>query len=282
MRSANFTLLPLVVFLHVYLCHAFAIVRPPLSVGSIIARTLTSPAATIRYHRNNPHINLRGGGSSSLQASPGDYSEAARTLFGNFITPATLLLTALVSLSLQEIKVPQYGKNAYRKKLRGLYYTIGLLSTCSELICVLYASIASNTLLQTTSKPAASVYALIQRDCELAWIATMAHFIGGLLGFMTCCGLGAFLSFPPGYNTAGACFAAAALLWMLRLANTRAVMLRNPHLSNCFYLVKRYIVLTTKQLKTSSNVSVLGISSIALTGISMGLLIRALASLDEE
>ena len=284
MPSTRFTLLLLLVTLHVCLCHAFAKVRPPFSVGSVIARTLTSPDDAIIKHRNHPLINLRGGGSveTSLHASPGDYSEAARALFGNYITPATLLLTALVPLSLQEIKVPQYGKNAFKKKLRGLYYVIGLLATCSELICVIYASIASNKLLQTASKPAASAYALIQRDYELAWIATTIHFIGGLLGFMACSGIGAFLVYPPGYNTAGACFAAAALLWMLRLANTRAAMFQHTHLSNCFSLLKRYLVLTTKQLKTSSGPNVLGMASIALTGVSICLLIRALVSEHDE
>lgn len=231
----------------------------------------------------HPRIDLRGGGSgetSPLQASLSDYSEAARILFGGYVTPATLIITSLVPLTLQEIKLPQYGKNSLKKKLRGLYYVIGLLSTCSELICVICASIASSRLLQTSSKPAASVFALIQRDYELAWIATMTHFIGGLVGFVTVCGLGAYLTFPPMYNIAGASFAAAALLWIVSFTNTRAVLFKKANMSNCFALLKRYIVLVTKQLRTSGP-HFLALASVALTGISIALLIRALVSDDE-
>jgi len=232
-----------------------------------------------------PLLDLRGGSSEAsplLQASLGDHSEAARAIFGNFVTPATLLLTALIPLSLQDIALSKIEQSTYKQKLKGLYYVIGLLSTCSELICVMYASITSSQLLEATMlAPATSAFALIQRDYELAWIATTVHFIGGLMGFMVMSGLGAFLSFPKKYNTAGAFFAVASLLWVTRLLNARAVLLQQDGIGNCFFLLKRYIILGIRQLQSSSS-NVLGITSIVLTGIAVILTMRALFTSNDD
>lgn len=238
---------------------------------------------------SRPFIKIRGGSlanesspidGTALQASPRDYSEVARSLFGNFIPPATLLITGLVPLMTQQITLSKREtKNSLKRKLRGLYYLMTLLATCSELICIIYASIACSRLLEYTA-PATSAFALIERDFELPWVATTVHFIGGLMGFIVASGLGAYLSFPKRYNAAGASFAAASLLWVTRLANTRALAYSNAP-ANCMHLMKRYIVLAIQQLK-SSRPSTLGIASVALTVLSIILTIRALVSSDDE
>lgn len=204
-------------------------------------------------------------------------------MFGNFITPATLLITCLVPLTLQEIHLPKYEKNSFKSKLRGIYYVSSLLATCSELICIIYASISSSRLLQSSVAPTTSVFALIQQDYELAWVATTVHFLGGLMGFLMTSGIGAYLSFPKRYNTAGACFAMAALLWVTRLANTRVVLFSGAgEGGNSFYLLKRYIILGTKQLQSSPGPNLFGTASVMLTVLAIILTVRALVTSKDE
>lgn len=45
--------------------------------------------------------------------------------------------------------------------------------------------------------PAASIAALIARDCELEWVGANVGFLGGLFGFVGLLGIRAWLAFGP-------------------------------------------------------------------------------------
>ena len=236
--------------------------------------------ATSVGHFEHP-LGLRGGADMPPLYAVADYSDVARNLFGNFITPASLIISALVSMTLQQLPVPKYG-NSFRKKLRGMYYTLCLLATTSEMICIITASIASSRIMEAgAATPTKSAFDLILRDYELAWVATSVHFMGGLMGFLAASGVGAYLSFPKKYNTASACAAAAAFLWIIRLVYNRALTLHGNGPKNYIDILKRYCILTAIQLQQSSY-NILDIASFALAALSATLMIRALVSSEDE
>ena len=79
--------------------------------------------------------------------------------------------------------------------MRRLHTLLAVFSLSNELISVIYATAASNRLVETTIAPAASVFCLLERDFELAWLATNVHFLLGVAGAMIMVGMRVFLSF---------------------------------------------------------------------------------------
>lgn len=61
--------------------------------------------------------------------------------------------------------------------MRCVYNTFCVITILNELLAIMYATVASNSLTRVAAKPAASVFDLIQRNYELSWVATNVHFI---------------------------------------------------------------------------------------------------------
>jgi hypothetical protein len=216
---------------------------------------------------------LRGGQSiSSLNAGAlADYSGAARVLFSNIISPAALLAGGLVPLGFLAAPLP--GDKPLHKKLRCIYSLLSVVSLSSELMAIVYATVAANKLTETTVVPAASAFALIQRDYELSWIATNVHFLFGLFGFLSMIGLRAYTIFPKKLNHAAAGIVGASLLGMCSVVN-RGVSAGDASGSSygnsILSLVTRYGILLTKQLKNTGGI-------MSMTGIALGIVSTALA-----
>ena len=158
------------------------------------------------------------GGATALNGA-GDYSGAARALFGNLVSPAAMLTGGLVPLGFLAAPLPD--DTPINKKLRCLYSLLAVLSLVNELMVIIYATIASNKLTETVIAPASSVYELIKRDFELPWIAVNVHFLCGLFGFMSLVGMRAYTLFPKQINTAAAGFVGSALFIMSSIVNRR-------------------------------------------------------------
>lgn len=254
-------------------CHGF--------VASVPARRPLSysPLPSSMNKQKQVILSLRGGGSA-LSASAADYSDAARVLFGNVISPAAMLAGGLVPLSWLAPPLPD--KTKLQKKLKCLYSIISVLSLASELMCIIYATVASNKLVETVAVPAKSVFELIQRDYELSWIATNVHFTFGLMGFLSLVGLRAFTLFPAKLNKAAAGAAGASLLAMISVVNkgvSRGDGRGNVFASSIVSLNLRYGVLLVKQIKQSGGV--LAVAAIVMGVISAVAGIRALLSSEE-
>ena len=195
-------------------CHAFAhAVRPDVLASLSKRRASTSSLVLPQLYK------LRGGAESGSYLSVGlsDYSDAARSLFGNIIGPASMVTGGLVPLGFLADPLP--GQKKFHKRLRSIYLLLSIVSLANELIAIMYATVASNKLIETTVAPAASVFALLQRDCELSWIATNVHFMAGLFGFLGMVCLRAYALLPPNINKAGAGIATAFLLGMCSVVN---------------------------------------------------------------
>ena len=161
-------------------------------------------------------LRLRGG---TPQAALLDHSAAAAGLFNNMKTPATLLFGALVPLGFLA-PLPDSADGKPYATLRRLHLLLAVFSLSNELISVIYATAASNRLIETAIAPSASVFCLLERDFELPWLATNVHFLLGVAGAMTMVGMRVFLSFagsPLAVAAVGA--SASALILMTEVIN---------------------------------------------------------------
>lgn len=215
------------------------------------ARRPLPPAPQI--HRDRPevhyHVDRMTTTTSLRLGGISDYSEAARVLFGNIITPAAVLATGLVPLCFLAEPLPD--NTPIRKKLCFLYFFLSVSSLANELLAIMYATVANNKLAETSVAPAASVFALITRDFELPWVGTNVHFFFGLMGFVGMVLIRAYILFPPALNKAATGLGAAALLAMLSVVNdgvSESVGRRNALGVNFLSLNVRYVVLVVKHL----------------------------------
>ena len=127
--------------------------------------------------------------SSSTALAVKDYAPAAASLFNNMKTPASILAGAIVPLGFlaalpdppdDKDNVPFFHKTMDRM-LRKSYLLVTLFSFGSQLLAVMWATVAVNQLTETVVEPAASVWALLKRQdwLDLAWSATNSHFVLG-------------------------------------------------------------------------------------------------------
>ena len=194
----------------------------------------------------------------------GDYTDAAKALFGNLIGPASMLTGGLVPFWLFSPPLPE-AKEKWKQKVRYLYNTLCVWSVLNELLAIMYATVASNSLTRVRAAPAASVFALIERDYELAWIGTNVHFLLGLLGFGGMVMTTVLLRYPPRLNSALCGMALAACLGMTSIANV-GVHEGDGHGrrlgDNMFSLGIRYIGLSLKSFMEKK--TLLGIASFVM------------------
>lgn len=260
-------------------CHAFVAGSGPIRLDSSKKTSIVTP-----FQNKNimPAVvtNIRGGDSSALSAGA-DYSSAAQALFGNMISPASMLAGGLVPISFLAPQLPD--DTPLRKKLKCLYHIISVLSLSSELLCVIYATVASNKLVETTALPAKSVFELIRRDYELSWIGANVHFVAGLFGFLSLVGIRAYTLFPPRLNVAAAGAALSSLLGAWSVANrgiARGDGRGHVFGTSVIVLNLRYAKLLIKQLgETAGIISFLAIG-VGLVSAVLG--IRALLTPENE
>ena len=131
----------------------------------------------------------------NTSSKPGNYAQAATTLFVNMLTPASILAAAMISLGMKkpfelsdEMKSNENIKT-HIESLRRAYIVVTMISFCSELLAVMWGTVAVNQLTEQMVLPSESVWQLIQRDVDLEWAAVNSHFVVGLIGFMYMVGI---------------------------------------------------------------------------------------------
>jgi len=109
--------------------------------------------------------------------------------------PAAVVTAGMISLGFatgfpvlpKDTPERQYSSSLRERceSLGRLHIVLALIAVTSEVICVLWAAVEVNQLTERIYQPAASVWDLVQRDCDLAWSAVNSHFVLGIIGFVS-------------------------------------------------------------------------------------------------
>ena len=211
-------------------------------------------------------------------------STSEKSLMGNMRTPASILAGSLVGLAISfplPIKTPA-GKveSRFEKSLRLTYTVVGVMSMLSQLISIMWATVAVNQLIERNIAPAASVWALLKRDFDLEWAAVNAHFVLGMFGFCFLIGTRAFFQAGGGLmgqSVAG--LAISGLLLMISIVN-RGVAAGggkgSGYGATVFSLISHYVFLLAKRATTAGSMGPLEISSIAIFTWSIVVAVRGI------
>jgi hypothetical protein len=204
---------------------------------------------------------------------------------GNMRTPASILAGSLVGLAISfplPIKTPA-GKveSRFEKSLRLTYTVVGVMSMLSQLISIMWATVAVNQLIETNIAPAASVWALLKRDFDLEWAAVNAHFVLGMFGFCFLIGTRAFFQAGGGLmgqSVAG--LAISGILLMVSIVN-RGVAAGgggkgSGYGATVFSLIGHYVLKLAKRATTVGSMGPLEISSIAVFTWSIAIAVRGI------
>jgi len=133
---------------------------------------------------------IRGGSDATYQtqldAHLAQYSGAVSSLFGNMITPASILGGAIIPIAFASglDYVGSKDETKFAQFLRKVFPLVAVASLLSMLISVLWSSVTVNQLTENIPEKAASVWDLLQRDFALEWAGVNSHFVLGMLGYM--------------------------------------------------------------------------------------------------
>jgi hypothetical protein len=218
--------------------------------------------------------------SLQLQANLGDYSEAAQALFGNLIGPASMLAGGLVPLGFLAGPLPE--KTNTEKKLRCLYMFLSVFSLGSDLLSIVYATVACNKLTETPAIAAVSAFALIKRDYEVSWLGTNLHFLMALCGSLSMVMIRAFTTFPGPLKAPAAGMAGSAILLSLSIINRGVSTGDGQGLrfgGSVLTLLGRYLYLLIKKIPQRGP---LEISALLVGAVSFFMCIKALVMQETE
>jgi len=205
------------------------------------------------------------------------FAPAVASLFNNMKTPASILAGAMVPLGLLSELPKKEGvkESKFLTVLRKSYLLITVTSFFSELLVVMWASVAVNKLTETVVAPAESAWHLIQRDYSLPWSAVNAHFVLGVFGFMMMVGTRAlFLVRMSGANpytiTSVTSAVVASLSLMFAIVN-RGVELGGVdgegYGKDVISLFRNYIYLLVKQASSKKSFGYLESIALIMFGV---------------
>jgi len=187
-----------------------------------------------------------------------DYSEAAKLLFSNILVPSSMLLGGLIPFGFLSAPLPMRAPY----QARALFMTLSVTSVASEILAIVYATTARNALIRHPPAPATSVMALIRRDYELPYVATMVHSFLGLVGFGGMVMTHALCSYPAPLNIHLCGLAVAAVLIMTSVFNGSVIVAPEEEQTNMISMGVRYVVLSLKSFRERQ--SVLGMTGTVL------------------
>jgi hypothetical protein len=161
--------------------------------------------------RTRPSPPRGGSEGSSTELKLQQFAPAASKLFSNMITPASILAGAMVPIGFVAPLAFRVTENESKLAtiLRRLYPFLCVMTLTSQLVSIMWASVAVNQLAESPVEMAESVWHLLQRDMALPWAAVNSHFVVGMLGFMCVIGTRAFFMAEQGL--AGKCAAGLAI-----------------------------------------------------------------------
>ena len=212
-------------------------------------------------------------------AALSQYAPAAINLFNNMKTPASILAGAMVPLGiLNTLPKCQSGtENKLLKVLRHTYLLVSLLSFFSELMAVMWATVAVNQLTETVVAPAESVWHLLKRDYDLAWSGVNSHFVFGMIGFMWMIGVKAIFMVSDDrtnnfLSLATYCSVGSALSLMTSIVNRGVAKGSGDGLNygrNILGLFSNYKILLFKQAFSMTSFGPLEAAAVTFAGITL-------------
>ena len=221
-----------------------------------------------------------------------DYSPAATALFNNMKTPASILAAGMVSLGflapfrLQRIQDDDTLLSRV-EDLKRVYIVVTLISFCSELLAVMWATVAVNQLTERNDLlAAASVWELLERDFDLEWAATNSHFVLGMIGFMYMVGIRGYVMLlaegaSATLTTAALAGVASALALMVSVVNRGVAAGGGQGVGygqNILDLFAHYVTLLYKRATDTTSFGPLELTAIVLQLISLSLSAYAIVS----
>ena len=159
-------------------------------------------------------LRLRGGALAL-----GDHTGAAVELFSNMRVPAALIAGAVVPYGFAAMPKPAPGDGRRSRVLKVLHAYLATFTMMTELVTVVYATIAVNKLREMPHAPTESVFALMQQNYEMGWLGANVHFFSGLISLATMSSLSVWLHHGALVGRAAALAAAAAVSLMLAVVN---------------------------------------------------------------
>ena len=148
-----------------------------------------------------------------------NYSKDAIGLFNNMRTPAALLTGGLVPLGIL-MNSPIHDDDSRKTRvLKKAGVVLGVTSLLSEILAVVYSSIAINKLVELPSPDTASVADLLSKHHSLPWLGTNVHFILGMMGFVLLVGIRTYLAVGASMGTLAAGLSAGCFLQTLAVVN---------------------------------------------------------------
>jgi len=232
---------------------------------------VTRPVVDVACHtRKPPKTELR---------ALAQHAAAAASLFDNMRGPASMIAGSIVPLGfLAKLPIAADGQveGWFARTLRRMYVLVTVASLTNVLLSVMYSTVASNQLTETVVAPAASVWALIQRDFNLAWLGTNAHFVAGIFGFMWMVGTRAYLSVtvsgqPCMVAASAVGMAVAGLLLMVSVVNRGVAAGGGGEMTygnNFLALISKYIALLLKQATSFKTFGPLQLAAVVIASVS--------------
>mmetsp|Transcript_59422 Transcript_59422/g.102336 ORF Transcript_59422/g.102336 Transcript_59422/m.102336 type:complete len:288 (+) Transcript_59422:263-1126(+) len=167
----------------------------------------------------NKISDIRGGGVTEALPPLQDFSSEAANLFGNIRVPASLVMGAALTLGYAGAPKPSAQDHPRIKILKQMNALLGIVALGTELIVVLWSTIAFNKIHEVSHAPARSLLEMLKRDYELAWIGTNVHFILGLLIMPVMTALHAWVTWGVDIGRIAALSSASAILFMSSVVN---------------------------------------------------------------
>lgn len=248
-----------------------------LLVCSLLVPTLVLHQPALILHGASvpaPPLLARAPHPSAALAS---YAAEAAGLFGNMQGTAAFLAGGLVPMASFAKPEIEAADSSATKRLKRAHLFLACVSLISELLAVIVATVAKNTLVEATVPATVSLKALLfETEFALPWVSVNVHFLLGLFGFVGTVALNAFISFGGAccVGPALTCGVASALLLMVSFVN-RAVVAGSAHAGGSMLgLVGRYTSLLLAEVFVGRKVLVglalaFGVAAAVLTVLSL-------------
>lgn len=247
-------------------------------------------------------------------ADPRPYDKEAAALFNNMRLPAAIIGGSILPLGFGfPLKTDQrFGFGVSDQTLAyvdRVHLVVAILSLLSELIAVVYSTVAVNELTEVAVRPTADVMALLQGEYEMAWLGCNVYFLlgatrrarahdahtqahgppahptrarasaAGLLGLAVMIAMRAWLQFGPVFGLVPVLFTLAAVLLMLSIVNEGAAKASavgartrsGSRLGSSFLpLSVRYVRLLCRGARASCSPMLLGSVACTLAAVVIG------------
>lgn len=158
------------------------------------------------------------GGAGAMEPLQ-DFTPAAVDLFSNMRVPAALIAGAVIPFGFAAMPRPVMGESRGKRLAKITSALLASFTLATELITIVYATVAVNKLREVVPAPSSSLMQLLQRDYEMGWLGVNVHFFAGLISLAIMSSITIWLNFGMQVGRAAAFGASAAVCLMIAIVN---------------------------------------------------------------